>query len=142
MRRFSSSERRGFRSWCAALNVSRRLTSTVAGLVMTSGGSDCIHVHDGRDQPCQLLQALRSTARPADSKFTTQPQPGPAPDCGRGGGAAGTGPGCDNRQMPERLEVQRAVAASAGEIFAVLTDPQGHVAIDSSGMLMEASGDV
>jgi hypothetical protein len=44
--------------------------------------------------------------------------------------------------MPERLEVQRAVAASAGEIFAVLTDPRGHVAIDSSGMLMEASGDV
>ena len=44
--------------------------------------------------------------------------------------------------MPERLEVQRAVAASAGEIFAVLTDPRGHVAIDSSGMLMEASGDI
>ena len=44
--------------------------------------------------------------------------------------------------MPERLEVHRAVAASAGEIFAVLTDPRGHVAIDSSGMLMEASGDI
>ncbi len=44
--------------------------------------------------------------------------------------------------MPERIEVQRAVAAPAGEIFAVLTSPQGHVAIDSSGMLMEASGDV
>jgi hypothetical protein len=43
--------------------------------------------------------------------------------------------------MPERLEVQRAVAASAGEIFAVLRDPRGHVAIDSSGMLMAASGD-
>jgi hypothetical protein len=43
--------------------------------------------------------------------------------------------------MPERLEVQRAVAASAGEIFAVLADPRGHVAIDSSGMLMAASGD-
>ena len=37
--------------------------------------------------------------------------------------------------------MQRAVAASAGEIFAVLTDPRGHVAIDSSGMLMGASGD-
>jgi Polyketide cyclase / dehydrase and lipid transport len=49
--------------------------------------------------------------------------------------------GCDNRRMPERLEVQRAIAAPAGEIFAVLTDPRGHVAIDSSGMLMEASGD-
>jgi hypothetical protein len=44
--------------------------------------------------------------------------------------------------MPERLEVQRAVAASPGEIFSVLTDPQGHVAIDSSGMLMGASGDI
>jgi hypothetical protein len=38
--------------------------------------------------------------------------------------------------------VQRAVAASPAEIFAVLTDPGGHVAIDSSGMLMAASGDV
>jgi hypothetical protein len=44
--------------------------------------------------------------------------------------------------MQERLEVQRAVAASAGQIFAVLADPQGHVAIDSSGMLMAASGEV
>ena len=44
--------------------------------------------------------------------------------------------------MPERIEVQRAVAASAGEIFAVLTDPRGHVSIDSSGMLMAASGNV
>jgi len=44
--------------------------------------------------------------------------------------------------MPERLEVQRAVAAPPGEIFAVLTDPRGHVAIDSSGMLMEATGDI
>ena len=34
------------------------------------------------------------------------------------------------------------MAASAGEIFAVLTDPRGHVAIDSSGMLMGASGDI
>ena len=38
--------------------------------------------------------------------------------------------------------MQRAIAATAGEIFALLTDPRGHVAIDSSGMLMEASGDV
>jgi hypothetical protein len=44
--------------------------------------------------------------------------------------------------MPERLEVQRAVAAPAGEIFTLLRDPQQHVAIDSSGMLMAASGDV
>jgi hypothetical protein len=43
--------------------------------------------------------------------------------------------------MSQRLEVQRAVAASPHEIFAVLTDPRGHVAIDSSGMLMAASGE-
>jgi Polyketide cyclase / dehydrase and lipid transport len=44
--------------------------------------------------------------------------------------------------VTERLEVQRAVAASPAEIFAVLTSPAGHVAIDSSGMLMAASGEV
>ena len=38
--------------------------------------------------------------------------------------------------------MQRAVAAPPAEIFAVLTDPRGHVAIDSSGMLMGASGAV
>lgn len=40
----------------------------------------------------------------------------------------------------ERLEVQRAIAAEPSAIFRVLTDPKGHVAIDSSGMLMDASG--
>jgi hypothetical protein len=43
--------------------------------------------------------------------------------------------------MTERLEAQRAIAAEPGDIFRVLTDPQGHVAIDSSGMLMGATGD-
>ncbi len=43
--------------------------------------------------------------------------------------------------MAERLEVQRAIAADPGAIFEVLTDPHGHVAIDSSGMLMHATGD-
>jgi hypothetical protein len=43
--------------------------------------------------------------------------------------------------MTERLEVQRAIAAPPAEVFRVLTDPQGHVAIDSSGMLMGASGE-
>jgi hypothetical protein len=43
--------------------------------------------------------------------------------------------------MTERLEVQRAIAAEPAAIFRVLTDPQGHVAIDSSGMLMAATGD-
>ena len=36
------------------------------------------------------------------------------------------------------MEVQRAIAASPEAVFAVLSDPQGHVAIDSSGMLMSA----
>jgi hypothetical protein len=40
--------------------------------------------------------------------------------------------------MPERIEVQRAIAATPEEIFAVVSDPQGQVAIDSSGMLMSA----
>ncbi|OBF06854.1 polyketide cyclase [Mycobacterium sp. ACS4054] len=43
--------------------------------------------------------------------------------------------------MTERIEVQRTIAAPAPEIFAVLCDPQGHVAIDSSGMLQDAEGD-
>jgi hypothetical protein len=41
----------------------------------------------------------------------------------------------------DRIEVQRTVAALPAEIFAVLRDPQGHVAIDASGMLMDATGD-
>jgi Polyketide cyclase / dehydrase and lipid transport len=41
----------------------------------------------------------------------------------------------------ERLEVQRTIAAEPAAIFRVLCDPQGHVAIDSSGMLMAATGD-
>jgi hypothetical protein len=41
----------------------------------------------------------------------------------------------------ERLEVQRRIAADPPKIFRVLSDPQGHVAIDSSGMLMSATGE-
>ena len=41
----------------------------------------------------------------------------------------------------ERLEVERTVAADPATIFRLLCDPQGHVAIDSSGMLMDATGD-
>lgn len=43
--------------------------------------------------------------------------------------------------MTERIEVQRAIAAAPSEIFAVLADPHGHVSIDSSGMLMAATGE-
>ena len=41
----------------------------------------------------------------------------------------------------ERLEVQRMIEAEPAAIFRVLCDPQGHVAIDSSGMLMDATGE-
>jgi hypothetical protein len=41
----------------------------------------------------------------------------------------------------ERIEVQRAIAAEPAAIFEVLCDPQGHVAIDSAGMLMSADGE-
>src|ERR1700736_467802 len=40
----------------------------------------------------------------------------------------------------ERLEVQRTIAADPATIFRLLCDPQGHVAIDSSGMLIDATG--
>jgi len=43
--------------------------------------------------------------------------------------------------MTERIETHRTIPAGAPDIFAVLCDPQGHVAIDSSGMLQDADGD-
>ncbi|CAN5845661.1 hypothetical protein BH09ACT7_BH09ACT7_16180 [soil metagenome] len=42
--------------------------------------------------------------------------------------------------MTDRIELQRTIAAPAADIFALLCDPQGHVAIDSSGMLQAADG--
>lgn len=42
--------------------------------------------------------------------------------------------------MTDRIEVARTIAAAPADIFAVLCDPQGHVAIDSSGMLQDATG--
>lgn len=42
--------------------------------------------------------------------------------------------------MTDRIETNRTIAAPAADIFAVLCDPQGHVAIDSSGMLQDADG--
>ena len=41
----------------------------------------------------------------------------------------------------ERIEVRRTIRADPETIFAVLCDPQGQVTIDSSGMLMDATGD-
>jgi hypothetical protein len=41
----------------------------------------------------------------------------------------------------ERLEVRRTIDADPATIFRWLCDPHGHVAIDSSGMLMDATGE-
>jgi hypothetical protein len=47
-----------------------------------------------------------------------------------------------NRAMAtERIEVQRAIKAPPDVIFRLLCDPQGHVSIDSSGMLQSATGE-
>ena len=43
--------------------------------------------------------------------------------------------------MTDRIEVQRTIAAPPSAVFALLSDPQGHVAIDSSGMLQAATGE-
>lgn len=42
--------------------------------------------------------------------------------------------------MTDRIEIQRTISAPPADIFAVLCDPQGHVAIDASGMLQDAEG--
>lgn len=39
-----------------------------------------------------------------------------------------------------RLEASRRIAAEPEDIFALLSDPSGHVRIDASGMLMAATG--
>jgi hypothetical protein len=41
----------------------------------------------------------------------------------------------------ERFEVARVIPADAAAIFRVVSDPRGHVAIDSSGMLMDSTGE-
>jgi hypothetical protein len=47
----------------------------------------------------------------------------------------------DDGMTVERFEVERTIPAEASAIFGVLCDPYGHVAIDSSGMLMNATGE-
>jgi hypothetical protein len=46
----------------------------------------------------------------------------------------------DSEMTSERFEVQRTIASDPATIFRVLSDPHGHVAIDSSGMLQDATG--
>ena len=52
--------------------------------------------------------------------------------------------GWHNAAMSEpstRIEVDRAIAAEPATIFDILRSPDGHVAIDASGMLMSAEGE-
>lgn len=43
--------------------------------------------------------------------------------------------------MIERIQASRVIPSEPGAIFEVLRDPEGHVAIDSSGMLQSSDGD-
>jgi hypothetical protein len=43
--------------------------------------------------------------------------------------------------MADLIEVQRTIAAPPADVFALLCNPLGHVAIDASGMLQDADGD-
>ncbi len=43
--------------------------------------------------------------------------------------------------IDNRIETARTLSSPPAEVFALLCDPQGHVAIDSSGMLQDADGD-
>jgi hypothetical protein len=47
----------------------------------------------------------------------------------------------DEEMTNERLSVERTILADPATIFRILCDPQGHVTIDSSGMLMDATGE-
>ena len=41
----------------------------------------------------------------------------------------------------ERIEVQRPIPAAAADIFKIVSDPAGHVAIDATGMLQSFTGE-
>jgi hypothetical protein len=43
--------------------------------------------------------------------------------------------------MTERFEVQRTIPADPATIFAIVSSPDGHVAIDASGMLQDSTGE-
>jgi hypothetical protein len=47
-------------------------------------------------------------------------------------------PSDDRTVDVERVELTRLIPASASRIFAVISDPRGHVAVDGSGMLIAA----
>src|SRR6187455_2211166 len=43
--------------------------------------------------------------------------------------------------LPNRIEVTRPIPATAPAIFDILRSPAGHVAVDASGMLQDATGE-
>ena len=43
--------------------------------------------------------------------------------------------------VSERIEVERFIPADPPAIFAIVSDPFGHVAVDASGMLQDATGE-
>ena len=47
----------------------------------------------------------------------------------------------DEQIAAERIEVARLIEAEPGAIFPILCDPQGHVSIDATGMLIDATGE-
>ena len=47
----------------------------------------------------------------------------------------------DTEAPSERMQVSRTIPADAATIFRLLTHPQGHVDIDSSGMLLDSEGE-
>ena len=51
------------------------------------------------------------------------------------------GPGPAAAESEERFSVTRRIDAPPSRIFRLLCDPNGHVAIDSTGMLQSADGD-
>jgi Polyketide cyclase / dehydrase and lipid transport len=55
--------------------------------------------------------------------------------------AGTTGDTGSTDEAVERMEVARSIPAPPEAIFSILRDPQGHVDIDSSGMLMDAEGE-
>lgn len=61
---------------------------------------------------------------------------------GRSGPEPGAEPSDTSAAPPQRLEARRVIQAPPSAVFAVLCDPDGHVAIDSSGMLQSAEGPI
>jgi hypothetical protein len=92
---------------------------------------------DGRAE-AESKEAERAEAEPKDAG----PQGAERAEAGstQAGSTQADSTQADSTQA-DRMEVQRMIPAAPAAIFRVLTDPQGHVAIDSAGMLMDATGE-